>query len=90
MKSILLKLDDELFEEVNASAKEFNTTKTGFIKKALEETIKLYKRKQLEKQIAREVAIIKADKETWEEMKIFEEASLIDLSKFLEDEDDYK
>lgn len=90
MKSILLKLDDELFEEVNASAKELNTTKTGFIKKALEETIKLYKRKQLEKQIAREVAIIKADKETWEEMKIFEEASLIDLSKFLEDEDDYK
>jgi hypothetical protein len=75
---------------VEESAKELKTTKTGFIKKALEETIKLYKRKQLEKQIAREVAIIKADKETWEEMKIFEEASLIDLSKFLEDEDDYK
>jgi metal-responsive CopG/Arc/MetJ family transcriptional regulator len=90
MKSILLKLDDELFNEVEESAKELKTTKTGFIKKALEETIKLYKRKQLEKQIAREVAIIKADKETWEEMKIFEEASLIDLSKFLEDEDDYK
>jgi metal-responsive CopG/Arc/MetJ family transcriptional regulator len=90
MKSILLKLDDELFEEVNVCTKELKTTKTSFIKNVLEDAIKLYKRKQLEKQIAREVALIKADKETWEEMKIFEEASLIDLAKFLEDEDDYK
>lgn len=89
MKSILLKIDDELFEEIESSAKELKTSKTGFIKKALEEALKSYKRKQLEKEIAKEVEIIKADKVTRAEMNLFEDASLIDLSKFIDDEDDY-
>lgn len=89
MKSILLKVDDDLFKEIEESAKELKTSKTGFIKKALQETLKAYKLAQLKKELKKEIELIKADKETQAEMKIFEEASLVDLAKFLEDEDDY-
>jgi hypothetical protein len=82
MKSILLKIDDELYNEVEISAKELNTTKTGFIKKALLAYKKVIDRKKLETQPAKEVALIKADKEGLAEMREWDKASLSDLSKY--------
>jgi predicted transcriptional regulator len=61
MKSILLKLDDELFEEVNASAKELNTTKTGFIKKAILAFKKANYEKRIEAQLKRESFMVRED-----------------------------
>lgn len=90
MKSILLKIDDELFEDLEESVKEVKISKTAFIKNSLESAIKALKRKKLEMELKKEIALIKEDKETQAEMKIFEEASLVDLAKFLEDEDDYQ
>jgi len=40
MKSILLKIDDELYAGLESSAKEMKTSKTGFIKNAIDSTIK--------------------------------------------------
>ncbi len=90
MKSILLKIDDELFEDLEKSVKEVKISKTAFIKNSIESAIKAIKRKNLEMELKKEIALIKEDKETQAEMKIFEEASLVDLAKFLEDEDDYQ
>lgn len=87
MKSILLKLDDELFKEIDESAKELKTSKTGLIKKALEDMLKTYKRKQLEKEIAKEIEEIKKYDLDKELIKEFETASLIDLQKFYDEED---
>ncbi len=84
MKSILLKIDDELYSEVETSAKELNTSKTGFIKKAILAYKKASDRKKLEIQLAREVALIKANKEGLTEMREWEEASLRDLSEYLD------
>jgi hypothetical protein len=84
MKSILLKLDDKLFEELEASAKEEKTPKTTYIKRAIEAYTKSVKRKRLEEQIKREVEIIKQDKEGWKEFKEWETSSLTDLNKYLD------
>jgi hypothetical protein len=90
MKSILLKIDDELFEDLEESIKEVKISKTAFIKNSLETAIKAMKHKKLEMELRKEIAIIKGDKETQAEMKIFEEASLADLAKILEDEDGHQ
>ncbi|OAQ38758.1 hypothetical protein A5893_11970 [Pedobacter psychrophilus] len=89
MKSILLKIDDELFEELEDSIKDVKISKTAFIKTAISDAIKSIQRKKLERNLRNEINLIREDKETRAEMKMFEEASLIDLAKFLDDEDDY-
>lgn len=90
MKSILLKIDDELFSELEKSVKENKTTKTGFIKKSLEDAIKAWKRKKLENKIRAEVEEIKKFDLDREIIKDFEEASLVDLQKHLNDDNDYQ
>ena len=40
-------------------------------------------------ELKKEIALIKEDKEIQAEMKIFKEASLVDLANSLEDEDSY-
>ena len=84
MKSILLKIDDELYSELEESAKELRTSKTGFIKEAILAYRKAMYRKKLETTLAKEVALIKADKAGLAEMSEWEEASLKDLSKYLD------
>jgi predicted transcriptional regulator len=61
MKSILLKLDDELFEEVDASAKELKTTKTGFIKNTILAYKKANYEKRIEAQLKRESFMVRED-----------------------------
>ena len=59
MKSILLKIDDELYAGLESSAKEMNTSKTGFIKNAIDATIKAYKRSKLEAQLKKESFMVR-------------------------------
>ena len=85
MKSILLKIDDDLYNEVEISAKELNTSKTGYIKKALESYIKAGERTKLEKELKEEVEEIKKYDLDRKLISEFEEASLKDLEKHLDD-----
>ena len=84
MKSILLKIDDQLYSDVEASAKKLKITKTGFIKKAITIYDRAIKRKNLEVHLAKEIALIKADKEGLAEIYEWKEASLKDLSEYLD------
>ncbi len=83
MKSLLLKIDDELYTEVETSAKELNTSKTGFIKKALQSYIKACERTKLEKVLKKEIEEIKKNDLDREIINEFEAASLTDLKKYL-------
>lgn len=85
MKSILLKIDDELYNEVETSSRELNTSKTGFIKKALESYIKAGERTKLQQELKKEVEEIKKYELDRELISEFEEASLKDLEKHLDD-----
>jgi len=85
MKSILLKLDDNLFAETDERVKAEKTSRSNYIKKAIEQYNEWQKRKALEEQIAKEVTLLKKfdpDKELKQE---FETASLQDLQKYLND-----
>ncbi len=84
MKSILLKIDDKLFEEMDKQVKELKISRNGYIKTAIEQYNKSWSRKALEEQLRREVEIIKNDKQGWEEFKEWEEASLVDLNNYLD------
>ncbi len=84
MKSILLKIDDKLFEEMEKQVKKMNMSRNGYIKMAIEQYNKSWARKDLEEQLRREVEIIKNDKAGWAEFKEWEEASLVDLNKYLD------
>ncbi|HEY5328177.1 MAG TPA: hypothetical protein VIJ27_14335 [Mucilaginibacter sp.] len=85
MKSILLKLDDTLFQETDKQVKAEKISRSSYIKAAIEQYNKWQKRKALEEQIAREVELLKhfdPDKELKDE---FESASLHDLQKYLDE-----
>ena len=85
MKSILLKLDDKLFEETDKQVKAEKTSRSNYIKTAIEQYNKWQKRKALEEQITREVELLKKydpDKELKGEL---EAASLYDLKKHLDE-----
>ncbi|HEY8782641.1 MAG TPA: hypothetical protein VIM16_13535 [Mucilaginibacter sp.] len=85
MKSILLKLDDRLFEETDKQVKAEKTTRSNYIKTAIEQYNKWQAKKALEEQIVREVELLKQfdpDRELKEE---FELASLHDLQKYLDE-----
>ncbi len=85
MKSILLKLDDKLFEETEKQVQELNVSRNSYIKEALAGHNKKLKRKALEEQLQREVAILKEHDPDKELKKIFETASLIDMQKHLDE-----
>ena len=85
MKSILLKLDDNLFAETDERVKAEKTSRSNYIKQAIEQYNKWQKRKALEEQIAREVALLKEFDPDKELKKEFEIASLEDLQKYLDD-----
>jgi metal-responsive CopG/Arc/MetJ family transcriptional regulator len=84
MKSVLLKLDDKLFEETDRFVKAGRTSRSNYIKIAIEHYNKWQAKKALEEQIVREVQLLKdfdPDRELKDE---FELASLHDLQKHLE------
>ncbi len=85
MKSVLLKLDDQLFAETDELVKAGRTSRSNYIKIAIEHYNKWQIKKALEEQIVREVQLLNEfdpDKELKDE---FESASLHDLQKHLED-----
>jgi len=86
MKSVLLKLDDKLFEETEKQVKKLKMSRNGFIKEAIASYTKILVRKEWEEQIQREVAILKAHDPDKGLKKIFETASLIDMQKYLNDD----
>lgn len=86
MKSILLKIDDKLFEEAEKHVKKLNVSRNSFIKEAIANYTKALSRKEWEEQIRCEVAILKAHDPDKELKQIFQTASLIDLQKYLDDE----
>jgi len=79
MKSILLKLDDELFNKTEDLVKETKLSRNSYIKKAVEVYNKLLERKKLEKQFAYESMLVRG-----ESMAINQEIS----DSYLEDFDD--
>lgn len=84
MKSILLKLDDKLFAETEERVKAEKTSRSNYIKQAIEQYNKWQRKKAIEAQLEREVELIKHDAESWKEFKEMEEASLTDLNKLLD------
>jgi metal-responsive CopG/Arc/MetJ family transcriptional regulator len=83
MKSILLKLDDKLFDETDKLVKEIKTSRSNYIKTAIAQYNKWQEKKALEEKIVREVQLLKqfdCDEALKEE---FESASLHDLQKYL-------
>jgi metal-responsive CopG/Arc/MetJ family transcriptional regulator len=61
MKSILLKIDDELFEELEEVCKETKTSKTSFIKKAIIAYQKKIEEIKLNKQLVKESWMVRED-----------------------------
>lgn len=77
MKSILLKLDDELFYKTEILVKETNLSRNSYIKKAVEVYNKLLERKKLALQFANESMLVRE-----ESMDINKEISLAYLEDF--------
>lgn len=86
MKSILLKIDDKLFEEAEKQVKRLKVSRNSFIKEAIASYTKNLSRKEWEEQVKREVEILKAHDPDKELKQIFQTASLIDMQKYLGDE----
>lgn len=61
MKSILLKIDDKLFEEMDKQVKKMNMSRNGYIREALNDYIKLVKKKQVESELARESMLVRQE-----------------------------
>ena len=85
MKSILLKLDDKLFEETDKQVKAERTSRSNYIKTAIEQYNKWQKRKALEEQLEREAKLLREYDPDKKLKKEFEIASLYDLKKYLDD-----
>jgi len=85
MKSILLKLDDKLFEETDKQVKAEKTSRSNYIKMAIEQYNKWQKRKALEEQMAREVELLKEFDPDKELKDMFQTASLNDLQRHLDE-----
>lgn len=61
MKSILLKLDDKLFEETEKQVKELKISRNSYIKEALEKYNNLVEKKQTEIQLAKESLLVREE-----------------------------
>ena len=85
MKSILLKLDDNLFEETDKQVKAKKTSRSNYIKMAIEQYNKWQRKKTLEEQLEREALLLKEDDPDRELKMEFEQASLNDIQKYLDE-----
>ena len=86
MKSVLLKLDDKLFEETEKQVSTLKMSRNAYIKEAIANYNKKLKRKALEEQLRREVALLKEYDPDKELKEMFETASLTDLQKHLDEQ----
>jgi metal-responsive CopG/Arc/MetJ family transcriptional regulator len=85
MKSILLKLDDKLFEQTDKYVKVEKTSRSNYIKTAIEQYNKWQEKKALEEQIVKEVQLLNQFDPDSELKEEFESASLSDLQKYLDE-----
>ena len=85
MKSILLKLEDKLFEETNKHVKAENISRSNYIKTAIEQYNKWQAKKALEEQIIKEVELLNQFDPDAALKAEFESASLLDLQKYLDE-----
>jgi metal-responsive CopG/Arc/MetJ family transcriptional regulator len=85
MKSILLKLDDKLFEETDKHVKAEKISRSNYIKMALEQYNNWQAKKALEEQIIKEVQLLNQFDPDRELKQEFESASLHDLQKYLDE-----
>jgi metal-responsive CopG/Arc/MetJ family transcriptional regulator len=85
MKSILLKLDDSLFEETDKQVKAGHTSRSNYIKMAIEHYNKWLKQRSVEEQIIKEVALLKKDDPDKDLKQAFDTASMQDLKRHLND-----
>jgi metal-responsive CopG/Arc/MetJ family transcriptional regulator len=83
MKSVLLKLDDKLFEETDRHVKAKKTSRSNYIKTAIEQYNKWQAKKALEDQMTREVQLLKDFDPDAELKSEFESASLYDMQKHI-------
>jgi metal-responsive CopG/Arc/MetJ family transcriptional regulator len=83
MKSILLKLDDSLFEETDKQVKAAKISRSNYIKTAIEQYNKWQKRKAIDEQLAKEVELLKKSDPDTELKDTLQASSLIDLQKYL-------
>jgi len=83
MKSVLLKLDDKLFEETDMHVKAKKTSRSNYIKTAIEHYNKWQAKKALEDQMTREVQLLKDFDPDAELKGEFESASLYDMQKHI-------
>ena len=83
MKSILLKLDDSLFEETDKQVKAARISRSNYIKTAIEQYNKWQKRKAIEEQLAKEVELLKKFDPDTELKDTLQSSSLTDLQKYL-------
>lgn len=85
MKSILLKLDDKLFEETDRHVKAEKTSRSSYIKIAIEHYNKWQAKKALEEQILREVELLNQFDPDIALKQDLESASLHDLKNYLDE-----
>lgn len=85
MKSILLKLDDKLFEETDKQVKADKTSRSSYIKTAIEQYNKWKKGKALEEQLEREVELLKRSDPDSDLKQLHQASSLQDLQKYLDE-----
>jgi len=85
MKSILLKLDDKLFEQTDKYVKVEKTSRSNYIKTAIEQYNKWQEKKALEEQIVKEVQLLNQFDPDSSLTNEFESASLSDLQKYLDE-----
>ena len=83
MTSILLKLDDSLFEETDKQVKAARISRSNYIKTAIEQYNKWQKRKAIEEQLAKEVELLKKFDPDTELKDTLQSSSLTDLQKYL-------
>lgn len=61
MKSILLKIDDKLFEEMDKQVKKLKISRNGYIREALVDYIKLLTKKQTELDLGKESMLVRQE-----------------------------
>ena len=83
MKSILLKLDDKLFEETDNQVKAKKTSRASYIKTAIDYYNNRQKRIAVEDQLIKEVKLLKSSDPDVALKNEFEGASLADFQKHL-------
>jgi len=85
MKSILLKLDDELFAKAEVTAKESNISRNKLIRNAIEAYTKALGKLKFERQLRKEVMMLQGGEIDSDLIKELDSTSLEDLQKYIDE-----